>query len=237
MTTAIEHKPGELYYFLMPSPDVERGRKFFSAVLGWEFKDDGADPEGTNPAGGLSARHKITTVWICVDDVERAVKAVRDGGGEATDAQESPSGWWADCKSPDGVAFSLGRMRPGFLDDWHPGPMDRHGNMGYFTVPVRDLWKAKVFYSAAFGWTYNAEHSNENYAHIQDSIPGGGLVVGEGDAPSLYFRVDDINAAVAATRENGGTANEPSESPSGWSASCTDDQGTAFNLWQPASGL
>jgi uncharacterized protein len=237
MSTAIKHKPGELYYFLMPSPDVERGRAFFGAVLGWQFKEGGADPEGTNPAGGLSARHDVTTVWIAADDVERAVSAVRDSGGDATDAQESPSGWWADCKSPDGVTFSLGKMRPGFLDDWHPGPMNRHGNMGYFTIPVRDLEKAKEFYSSIFGWTYNPEHSHDTYAHIQDSLPVGGLVVGEVDTPSLYFRVDDINAAVAATRANGGTAKDPSESPSGWSAACADDQGTAFNLWQPAPGL
>jgi predicted enzyme related to lactoylglutathione lyase len=237
MTTATEHKQGELYYFLMPTTDVKKGRAFFSAVLGWEFKDDGADPEGTNPAGGLSANHSKTTVWIAVDDVERAVKAVRDGGGESTDVQESPSGWWADCKSPAGVHFSLGRMRPGFLDDWHPGPLDRHGNMNYFTIPVRDLEKAKEFYGSIFGWTYNPEHSHETYAHVQDSLPACGLVVGEGDAPSLFFRVDDIKKAVEATRANGGTADEPSESPSGWSASCADDQGTKFNLWQPAQGL
>ena len=46
----------------------------------------------------------------------------------------------------------------------------------------------------------------------------------------LDFVVEDIHAAVAKVRELGGTAEEPTESPSGWSAECRDDQGTLFCL-------
>jgi predicted enzyme related to lactoylglutathione lyase len=35
----------------------------------------------------------------------------------------------------------------------------------------------------------------------------------------------------------GGVAGEISESPSGLSAVCGDDQGTRFSLWQPAPGF
>ena len=52
----------------------------------------------------------------------------------------------------------------------------------------------------------------------------------------MWFKVSDIRAAVARVRDLGGHADQPQESPSGWSAACRDDQGTLFNLWQPAPG-
>ena len=57
-------------------------------------------------------------------------------------------------------------------------------------------------------------------------------------APSItvYFRVPDIRAAVAKVRELGGDATEPVLLPSGWNASCHDDQGVAFDLWEAAEG-
>jgi predicted enzyme related to lactoylglutathione lyase len=53
----------------------------------------------------------------------------------------------------------------------------------------------------------------------------------------VWFKVADIRAAVAQVRELGGSADEPQQSASGWSTACRDDQGTQFNLWQPAPGF
>ena len=55
---------------------------------------------------------------------------------------------------------------------------------------------------------------------------------GEPGGPSVYFEVDDIEAAVAKIRELGGTAEEIEQIQSGFMASCEDDQGSRFNLWQ-----
>jgi predicted enzyme related to lactoylglutathione lyase len=52
----------------------------------------------------------------------------------------------------------------------------------------------------------------------------------------VWFKVTDIHAAVARVRQLGGHADQLQQSPSGWSAPCRDDQGTLFNLWQPAPG-
>ncbi|MDX2165786.1 MAG: VOC family protein [Deltaproteobacteria bacterium] len=107
------------------------------------------------------------------------------------------------------------------------------GQLGYFTLPVADLAKGRAFYRGLFGWQLAA---GEHYAHIENTTPPGGLVQGPGDTAQVWFRVDDIGAAVARVRELGGVASPPSESPSGWSADCRDDQGTRFSLWQPAPG-
>jgi predicted enzyme related to lactoylglutathione lyase len=51
----------------------------------------------------------------------------------------------------------------------------------------------------------------------------------------LWFVVGDIDAAVAKVRELGGTATDPTQSESGWSSDCTDDQGTVFCLSVPSA--
>jgi hypothetical protein len=107
-------------------------------------------------------------------------------------------------------------------------------DLGYYTIPVKDLARGKRFYGAAFGWTFEP---GDRYAHVGNTTPPGGLVAdAAATTPKVWFRVDDVRAAVARVRELGGTAAEPSESPSGWSADCVDDQGTRFSLWQAAAG-
>ncbi len=108
-------------------------------------------------------------------------------------------------------------------------------DLGYFTLPMADLKRGRTFYGGLFGWQF-APDADDRYSHIANTTPPGGLHCDEGSHPRVWFRVTDIRAAVARVRQLGGQAAEPEESPTGWSAACVDDQGTNFNLWQPASG-
>ena len=227
---------GDIYYFTTKVPDLERGKRFYSQLLGWKFESSPTHGEDLSPAGGVHAEDvAITQVWFSVPDVAAAVATVRANGGASTDVMESPSGWHADCDDGAGTSFSVGTLRPGFAEI-HP-PSTKHGNLGYFVIPVRDLEQGKRFFAAVLGWEYAPEHSHPTYAHVGNTNPGGGLVAGDGDRPEVWFRVDDIHATAAKVQKLGGTAEAPSESGSGWSAACKDDQGAAFNLWKPAPGL
>lgn len=120
-------------------------------------------------------------------------------------------------------------------------PDTRDGDLGYLTVDVPDLERAKAFFGTLLGWRFAADAGTSDpggaYAHVDDVTPPVGLVGAAPEPrPTLYFRVGDIRAAVARTEELGGSADEPAPSPSGWSAACTDDQGFSFSLWQPADG-
>jgi hypothetical protein len=108
------------------------------------------------------------------------------------------------------------------------------GDLSYFTIPVADLERGEAFYGGLFGWQF--EQQPDTYRHIANATPPGGLNRAEGSSPQVWFRVRDIEDAVARVRELGGQADEPQQSASGWSTACRDDQGTHFNLWQPASG-
>jgi uncharacterized glyoxalase superfamily protein PhnB len=109
-------------------------------------------------------------------------------------------------------------------------------NLGYFTIGVPDVERASAFYTALFGWQPEGGSIDEG-RHVANITPPGGLHGGEA-SPSItiYFRVADIHAAVARVRALGGDATEPQLMASGWNAACHDDQGVAFDLWEPAEG-
>lgn len=105
------------------------------------------------------------------------------------------------------------------------------GDLYYFTLPTADLERAQRFYGALLGWDFGGSLGG----HVENiSAPPGGLNPGT-DEVILWFAVDDIHAAVAQVRALGGTAEEPVLYDSGWSAMCTDDQGTRFALSVPAA--
>ena len=111
--------------------------------------------------------------------------------------------------------------------------------LGYFTIGVPDIGKARAFYGAVFGWTFDEASSHPTYAHVADSDPPFGFTKVERakDFPHLYFRVDDVEALCERIVAHGGKAAVPSESKSGLTAVVEDDQGVSFSLWQPAAGF
>lgn len=108
--------------------------------------------------------------------------------------------------------------------------------LGYFTLDTPDVDKARAFYGALFGWTFDAQSSHETYAHVEGTGVPFGFVKGEHkDYSHLYFRVDDIDAVCARITDLGGKCAVPAVSRSGKSVIASDDQGVSFGLWQPAS--
>ena len=70
--------------------------------------------------------------------------------------------------------------------------------LGYFTIDTTDIDKARAFYGAVFGWTFDEAQSHPTYAHVADSDPPFGFTKVERarDFPHLYFRVDDASSKV-----------------------------------------
>ena len=111
--------------------------------------------------------------------------------------------------------------------------------LGYFTIDTPDIDKARAFYGALFGWTFDEAKSHQAYAHVADSQPPFGFTKVErahGFA-NLYFRVEDVAALCERVVALGGKAAVPAESKSGLTAVVSDDQDVSFSLWQPAPGF
>lgn len=109
--------------------------------------------------------------------------------------------------------------------------------LGYFTLSVEDLEKARDFFSQLFNWEFDTKPGN-NYSHVKNASLPFGFTSGKAqDASNLYFRVNSIEEFVKKIEKLGGKAHPILQSESGLSCICLDNQGTRFGLWQPASGF
>jgi uncharacterized glyoxalase superfamily protein PhnB/catechol 2,3-dioxygenase-like lactoylglutathione lyase family enzyme len=115
-------------------------------------------------------------------------------------------------------------------------PGRRYGDIGYMTLEVPDGDRARAFYEKVFGWHALPSGAPGSF-HIASITPPSGIHGRAGDPEfRLYFRVDDIEAAVARIREAGGEVLSTAIHDSGGNAECRDDQGLRFDLFRPRAG-
>ncbi|MFG2894330.1 VOC family protein [Streptomyces sp. NPDC048248] len=112
----------------------------------------------------------------------------------------------------------------------------------FFELGVADPERGRAFYGALFDWTFEPGPTGGGFAITTDGLPGGMHGGDNGASPYLFFRVDDMDAAVARVTELGGTVedlgeegeeDEESLARFGRFKLCRDDQGSAFGLHQP----
>jgi uncharacterized protein len=140
----------------------------------------------------------------------------------------------------DGTRPRLGRRFSGYRPHLRWERVNRRvilgsvaGEPSHFELGVPDAVRAKAFYGELLGWSFETT-SGENAWIVTPGVRGG--LHDEDDAANivLYFRIDDIDAAVRRVRELGGEAGEPGPAEQGGRyVSCRDDQGVVFGLHQP----
>lgn len=123
---------------------------------------------------------------------------------------------------------------------------DLWNEVGYYTVTVADVDAARRFYGELLGWEFeqtNVAPDGGRGAHVRNSrVPFGLHQPGSEDYPfgpgqlHPYIRVSDLEAAVRKVEELGGTVVSVEQYTSGGNATCLDDQGARFELWQPTEG-
>ena len=124
-------------HYEIHAEDIERAKKFYSSVFGWEMQQMGSEygnyiivksgPGADEPAdskqpginGGLMARNAPTppqgmgpNAFVCtigVDDIDTYIKKVEAAGGVAqTDKMEVPNvGWLRYYKDTEGNIFGM----------------------------------------------------------------------------------------------------------------------------------
>jgi uncharacterized protein len=112
-----------------------------------------------------------------------------------------------------------------------------NGELSFFELGVGDVDRARAFYGSLFGWEFADEGAG---ATIETPNIPGGLHGGDaGASPYLFFRVDDLDAALAQVRDLGGEVGDDlGDDPDtiarfGRFVICKDDQGSGFGLHQP----
>lgn len=232
-TGVIRH--GDAGYVSLWVPDETRARHFFAAVLGWPEtgRRPTSAPGGIEHGFGGGVQASTLMVAYAVDDVAAVVRRIRDAGGQAAPPAAEPWGMTAMCTDPEGLRFAVfglpatGRGPRPAANGVEPG------DLAYITMEVVDSSVARRFYGDVFGWTFEPGHVADGWQAV-DAAPMTGMHGGN-RRPRIVpmYRADDIRAAVRRVADAGGTTTDPALQPYGWSAECTDDQGTAFYLYQP----
>jgi predicted enzyme related to lactoylglutathione lyase len=113
--------------------------------------------------------------------------------------------------------------------------------ISFFEIGTGDSEKAKAFYGGLFDdWTFETGPSGDGFVVGTGGVPGGVHTGDAGSAMYAFFKVPDIEAAMAKVEELGGEVKNLEDSEEnvaefGRFALCKDDQGSSFGLHEPPS--
>lgn len=231
------------------TPDLEASAAFYTSLFGWEAPQ-GSDEFGGyrtcllrgKPVAGIGPQmspgpvYWSTYVNVADADATAARASARDGKILFGPTDVGPSGRLAIISDPQGGVIGL----------WQP---DQHRGAEIVNEPGAFTWcelitpeppLATEFYEPVFGWTHET-HDMEGFGTYTEWKVGGRTVAGmmptpemlRGSPPfwSVYFAVDDTDAAVARVAELGGTTLRPAmDAPPGRFAVVADPLGAAFTV-------
>jgi predicted enzyme related to lactoylglutathione lyase len=232
---------GQITYAAFWTRDVALAERFYARVLGWTTvvspSRDGFPMRQVRdlalPIGLRGSDHAPTLApYYAVSDVDATVVLVRAAGGTAAEPADRVYGRAADCVDDQGLPFTLvaatdrgPRRRP-----------DGPGELDYVVLRVPDTTRARAFYGTALGWRFRPG-TGAGYWHPEPAggptVPACGLEGGHEAVAVPWFRVPDLDAALAAVRESGGRDVGPVRHQRGGPRiECADDQGARFGLAQ-----
>lgn len=125
--------------------------------------------------------------------------------------------------------------------------MPTHNPVNWFEIPVTDIERAKAFYNALLGFSFEdmaMDKALMAFFPMEQEAPGSGgaLVQCEGYTPTtdgvaLYFSVSDIEAILAKAEAAGGSTLVPKTEIGqfGWFAHLRDTEGNRIGIHTPAS--
>lgn len=239
--------------------DTERSKAFYCELFGWSaeppaeefggyvnFTKNGVLVAGCMASQPGSGRPDAWSVYLATDDARKATDTAVANGGQT-------------YVEPMAVG-DLGTM--GFLGDaggagigiWQPGRhkgFGIHGEAGspsWFELHTRDYEDSVGFYRTVFGWDTHVvgdtsefryttlKHGDEWLAGIMDAA--GFLPDGVPAHWSVYFGVDDADAALARIVDLGGQVLRPAEdTPHGRLATAADPTGAQFKIVAPNAAM
>lgn len=115
---------GEINHIEFPADDLERAKRFYGAVAGWEFGAMDGMPEywlfrTAEGYGGAIGKRGVTAGrtlrdYIEVDSIEAAIAASDANGGVTVEPRTEIQGmgWYAVVRDPEGTEVGLFEAAP-----------------------------------------------------------------------------------------------------------------------------
>ncbi len=253
--------------------DPEAATRFYTELFGWEFADAvpaevpvhyfiaqlaGQDVAavGSSPAEAPSAPPSWIS-YIACDDLEAAMAAVTDAGGDVLSGPQvpGPAGRWAACADPHGATFRL----------WEAGRrlgsqyVNQPGGWNFSVLLSPDPEAVLPFYEQVFGWQVSADlgagmirlpgygdhlastidpdiHERQQFAPPGFADVVAGIERRESATPlwEVRFTVADRDASAALATRAGGTVLHTDETEWVREALIADPEGVQFVVSQLA---
>jgi predicted enzyme related to lactoylglutathione lyase len=231
--------------------DVPKAIAFYQALFGWDIQVGGPEVGGysiahldnrivaaVSPKYGPAEAPPAWTTYLATDDVDATADKIKGAGGQllAGPMDVMSEGRMAIALDTAGAVFGLwqGGNTTGV------GLADVPGTLSWNEHMSRDFHASKAFYQAVFGYEYR-DMSAEGFKYVALMIDGhevGGLGEYPEGTPqetpaawSVYFAVEDADAAVAKAAELGGIVVQPvRDSPYGRIGVVADNHGAVFSL-------
>jgi uncharacterized glyoxalase superfamily protein PhnB len=168
------------------------------------------------------------SLHLAVADVDTTTERARRGGAAVERAPaDQPYGRASVIVDPFGHRWHL-------LQPPARATRLRQGDVASVALVTPDARRARDFYEAVLQVPFATGHPGA--WRTEETTPPLSILPSEGAEPQveLSYRVDDIAAAIERVRSAGGHAGQPGRRPFGLLATCVDDQGATFRLWQPA---
>lgn len=242
--------------------DVESAKKFYGALFGWEFADQGEDygnysiitKDGV-PVGGLALDmdgqgNPGTTgqgrwsIYLATDDIERTVAAVQTAGGPLLmgPMRVPGSGHMAMIATPSGAKVGLWQAAEfaGIELPLQPG------TSAWFEALSSDFEADLAFYRDVFNWEIawmGPEGGSDGFKYVTNGA-GEKATAGLCDATMFfdddrsywrpYFMVQDSAQAVETIEATGGQVTDgPDDTEFGRITTVLGPEGETFQLQQP----
>jgi len=237
--------------------DVEGSRRFYSELFGWEAQEPSPEfggyfmftRDGVPTAGGMGdmadmPANNTWSIYLATNDIAKTIEVAEARGAQIISPPTAVAELGSQAVLIDPTGAHLGAWQPGTF----PGftTLNEHGTPSWFELHTRDYAAAVAFYSAVFGWETNVVGDTDEFRYTVMRNPSGeGELAGIMDAAaflpegvpahwSVYWGVDDVDAAVAKVKTLGGSVvTDAVDSPYGRAATVADPAGAQFKLHGP----
>jgi predicted enzyme related to lactoylglutathione lyase len=239
--------------------DTQRSRQFYAELFGWAAEEPNEEfggyfnftKDGVRVAGCMASQPgdgvpDVWSVYLATDDATKTVDAARTNGAQVyvEPMQVGELGTMAVVADPGGA--SIGMWQPGLHRGF--GRLNESGVPSWFELHTRDYDTAVDFYRDVFRWDTHVASDTREFRYTT-LAHGDGWLAGIMDASaflpegvpahwSVYFGVDDADAALARIVDLGGAIVMAAEdTPYGRLATATDPNGAQFKLVAPNEAM
>ncbi len=236
----------------LTTSDAERSRSFYCELFGWTAEAPNDEfggyfsftRNGVPVAGGMASQPgsgmpDVWSVYLATDDADKTLEATTANGGQVhvPSMTVGDLGTMAFVGDPTGAGIGM----------WQPGTfpgltvLGEPGTPSWFELHTRDYDAAITFYRDVFRWDTEAVSNVPEFRY--SILVGGesglaGVMDASGFLPegvpahwSVYFGVDDTDAALARIVDLGGSIVQAAEdTPYGRLATAADPSGVQFKL-------